>query len=349
MTSTAHVMQRRSAVLFLFALLSFPIFCETVELEEDTDFYIQGRNVKLKGGTSVDLDDSGFVHWGTLAGPTYLKVQGKEVLFANTDYPNDTTWFHQGEKLMRGVLAEDTILRAAGRDVTLKAGSSVSFYEDESIFTCFLARGNYFPIEGQNVELINGTIVHENGKIGHSVLARDLTIQVSGKDVTFYDSVSFLEDGSLKGGYLRNDVTLDVQGREVHFRKGDTLFLHENGAVAVGRIAGPVNLEVGDREILFQEGYTHFYPNGNVASGYLAKDTPFVIQGKSVKLKSNKSASFFSDGSLSSGVLAENTKLLFKGRQLIPGGAMTFSEGEIIELNEHGEVARSYREGETGR
>ncbi len=251
---------------------------ETEELSKDTVVKVGNREVVLRAGTGASYYVQNCVRTGLL----YM-----------------------------GRLAEDAVLSAHEKDVTVTAPNVVWFYENGELkYTSDISEPTAFTVQGREVMFSDGYDVytplgfHRNGHVFQGTLYGPTELEVQDSTYLFTGRVVFAESGNLLYGVVDEDAVFSVQGTDYPVPAGDDVTLYEDGTVKeVGLPAGEVRFRAGERIISFISVPTvssrvTFHPNGNVMFGCLGEDTVFTVDGKEITVKTGTLTRFHEDGTL---------------------------------------------------
>ncbi len=251
---------------------------ETEELSEDTLVQVGNRQITLQEGS----------------GASYYVQDG-----VRTDL------------LYKGRLAEDAVLSAHGKEVTVTASNVVWFYKNGELkYTSDITEPAAFTVQGREVMFSDGYDVytplgfHRNGHVFQGTLYEPTELKTRDGTYLFTGRVVFAENGNLLYGVLDEDADFSIQGRDYPVPAGNDISFYGDGTVKeVGLPEKEVRFQVGDRLISFISVPTvssniTFHPNGTVMFGCLAEDTVFSVDGKEVTVKAETLARFNEDGTL---------------------------------------------------
>ncbi|MFC1503852.1 hypothetical protein ACFL6D_00390 [Spirochaetota bacterium] len=284
---------------------------------------------------------------GYLGKDTLITVNTHSILFARGSFfilGEDDKFEH-----VEGILAKESTMFLAGKNVTFKKGSLLNFsmnYETKKLFLsqAGVLEPTSFTINNNTFACASNSYIYFYGSGGISTLSlnKDTTLRVGAQNVLLKGgneySVSLDEKGNISAGILTKPTKILAGATPYIFN--DSLTFHPNGSVNGASLERDTEIPVGINRIRFKgKKYMFFYPSGGVNNGFMAADTEIKVKNGTAVFKGDAvKINFYKNGNVKEGMLINFS--LFK----IGGHEIPFYLG--IKFHENGgiDIARLYME-----
>ena len=271
----------------------------------DEDTVIQGVPCEL--GTQVFFNLNGQIQSATLS---------ENYPFKGATFKAGTQLFITPAGVRFGTLAEPLTITLGSREVTFKAGSSITIDQNGRILAGTLAENA--DISGKALPAGSEVYLDASGRLTGVKIAVDTTFE--GTTYPACTRVNFNAEGRVTSAILSQLAAYEGRvypaGIEIRIGADGTV---ETWIPSTGTEINGIKYKAGTRIFL--------RANGDVETGILADDT--VIESLGVKLRAGSRVSFHPNGQLEAGELAEDFTL----------GEIKFKAGTRIDFHPNGTVA----------
>ncbi len=333
---------------------------------------VGGVTMVLRRGEQVIWHANGSLKHGFLDSPVKFNADGKAI----TAGIGKASFFKNGRLQSCWNLAEDTVLRANGRellflkgesldiypdgsvsvgniaaDYTFKAGtrsypfikkSRVGFFHDGSLRIAVTAGRQDVMVGDKTFTLGPGSMIYfrSDGLVEYLVGAVNISVTAGTRNIACAPgtAITFTREGVFTGCRLADDVVFELSsGTFTAFAKSEISF-HKNGIPEFAEMKQDTLFSIGKKKILLKaKGMgIRFYDNGTVYMSDLAAGINCDVTGGMVNLKADKQVAFTREGTLLWGHLEAEAALQTKY------GPLAFEKNKMTHFHPNGNVKMAY-------
>ncbi len=178
--------------------------------------------------------------------------------------------------------------------------------------------------------------MYENVDVESATLTENTLVKVLDQDIVLKEDTQamfYIQDGvvsdHLYTGTIAEQAVFIIQDKELEIPADTKVWFYESGRLKYTlAISKPTTFKIQGKEILFTALYDMYVPmgfheNGNFYRGYLAEETSFNVQDKSITIKGM--SEFSETGQLLSGILTEKETFIIQGKPIVFPGEKTIS------------------------